>query len=321
MSNDSSQPDHDPAKIDPRAAQQSKESTETDLWDLDFDEPAGSTPAPWDGSSGLPARRTQESSVSSNKPSERETLAPLALQPETVKPKPEPYKPRERAERVTNETGEENFGESSQESKEATDLDALETQTPEVGTSSTKKPALPPSGAFTNIEKISIFILFAALALGATLAVIYFSNEVPTRPVIAEEVDYPVKGQMIEIKSATTYWREPVTTGENADVVKRGTSLIPVLKLTLHSKPCAIRILFRSEDGTVIGDAITRTVSGDTELTIPATAGFDDIGMHAAYRTGGSDPWLVQILEGPDRAASREKFKTVLETEISSDMR
>jgi hypothetical protein len=43
--------------------------------------------------------------------------------------------------------------------------------------------------------------------------------------------------------------------------------------------------------------------------------------MHAAYRTGGSDPWIVEILEGPDRAAAREKFKKVLETEISSDMR
>jgi len=189
------------------------------------------------------------------------------------------------------------------------------------GSGSSTKPALPPNASFTKIEKISISVLFAALVLGATLAVIHFSNEVPTKPAIAEEIDFPVNGQLIEIKSATTYWREPITTGEDADVVRRGTKLIPVLKLSLHGKPCAIRIFFRNEDGTVIGDALTRMVSGDTELTIPATAGFDDIGMHAAYRTGGSDPWVVQILEGPDRAASREKFKTVLETEVSSDMR
>jgi hypothetical protein len=253
----------------------------------------------------------------------------LAPQAETEKPKPGPYKPRERTERtsqqIANESVTENLDEMLRESGERPDPDTLETEAPEENSqqskSSSTKPALPATSSFTNIEKISISILFAALALGATLAVIYFSNEVPTRPLIAKKIDYPVDGQMIKIKTATTYWREPITTGENADVVRRDTKLIPVLKLSLHSKPCAIRIFFRNEDGTVIGDTITLMVSGDTELTIPATAGFDDIGMHAAYRTGGSDPWVVEILEGPGRAAPREKFKTVLKTEISSDMR
>jgi hypothetical protein len=330
MSNDSSQPDHDPAKIDPKAAKQSKESTEMDLWDLDFDESADPAQPSPGGSSGLPARRTSESSVSSTKPTERPVSEPLAPQAESVKSNPGPYKPREKAEpksqHVTNEAAAaESSGEIQRESGEMLDSGARERDNSEdktgEGAGSSTKQALPPTASFTKIEKISISVLFAALALGATLAVIHFSNEVPTRPLIAEEIDFPVNGQLIEIKAAATYWREPVTTGENADVVRRDTKLIPVLKLSLHSKPCAIRIFFRNEDGTVIGDAITRIVNGDTELTIPATAGFDDIGMHAAYRTGGSQPWVVQILEGPDRAASREKFKTVLETEISSDMR
>ena len=103
--------------------------------------------------------------------------------------------------------------------------------------------------------------------------------------------------------------------------MRRGTAFIPVLRLSLHSEPCAIRIFFRDQDGVVVGDAINRLVSGDQDIEIPATAGFDDIGMHAAYRTGEQLPWTVHILEGPSRSADRKDFRKILETQVSTDVR
>jgi hypothetical protein len=183
------------------------------------------------------------------------------------------------------------------------------------------KALLPGITSLSMVEKVAMSFLFAALALGATLAIIHFTNQVPTQPLIAEKIDYPIQGKLVEIKAASTYWRAPVTTGENADIVRRGTKLIPVLKLNLSSKSSAIRVFFRNEDGLVIGDGITRNVSGETEVSIAATAGFDDVGMHTAYRTGDSRPWVVQVFEGPDEAAPREEFSMILETEISTTLR
>lgn len=138
---------------------------------------------------------------------------------------------------------------------------------------------------------------------------------------MAEEIDFPVAGNRLTITAAETYWREPKG-GENADVVRRGTKLIPVLDISVEGKKsAAIRIFFRNDQGEVIGDSITRDISGKTTLSIPATAGFDDIGMHAAYRTSESPSWIVQVYESPNANASREQFKKVLETEISTDRR
>ena len=93
-----------------------------------------------------------------------------------------------------------------------------------------------------------------------------------------------------------------------------------MLKISAEAKSAAIRVLFRNEDGSVIGDPINRTIKGKSEFRIPATAGFDDIGMHAAYRTGESLPWIIQILEASESGLSIDKFKLVLETEISTDI-
>lgn len=183
------------------------------------------------------------------------------------------------------------------------------------------KTVLTGISSLNKIEKIAISALVIALALGAILSVIHFSKTIPTRPLIAEKIIYPVKGEIVEIKAASTYWRAPVTTEENADVVRRDTKLIPVLNLNISSKTGAIRVFFRNEDGLVIGDGISRAVSGEEQVSITATAGFDDVGMHTAYRTGDSRRWVAQIFEGPDATAPREKFRMILETEISTTLR
>lgn len=175
--------------------------------------------------------------------------------------------------------------------------------------------------AFSKVEKISLITLVAVLLITGILCIIHFSNRVPTKPTIAEKIDFPVVGDRVVISATETYWREPES-GENADIVRRGTKLIPEIILSIEGKkPAAIRIFFRNDQGEVIGDGITREISGKAKLKIPATAGFEDIGMHAAYRTGESPTWIVQIYEGPSTNASRNQFKKVLETEISTGLR
>lgn len=170
-------------------------------------------------------------------------------------------------------------------------------------------------------EKIAIAALIAILALATTLFILHFSNEIPTKSVLREELALPIEGKFVKVTALETFWREPVLTGQAPEVVRRGTSLIPVVMLQLEAGTAAIRVLFRDGEGTVIGDPINRTIKGKTELRIPATAGFDDIGMHAAYRTGGSLPWTVHILEAKESGLSGDQFHQVLQTEISPDIR
>ena len=173
----------------------------------------------------------------------------------------------------------------------------------------------------SKIEKISILLLCFVLLLGGALTLIDFSSRVPTRPLIAEKIDFPVSGKIVTITAASTYWRKPNTSGDNTDVVRRNTQLIPVVKLSLSSKRGVIRVFFRNEEGLLVGDVITRSIAGDSEITVMATAGFEDLGMHTAYRTGNSKRWLAQVFEASSATASREDFNMVTEMEIDTQIR
>jgi hypothetical protein len=318
MSNDPSRPT-DPEKIIGKNSKQAHEATEIDLWDLDSIDSDLVKPVPSRPSepSGLPARRkTGSSTFQSRKPTERHLNTPAmeaiksmeqlaAKSEEKPAPAPEPeatLEPPKEDSQTSEETG---------EAKQNPDVTDMATVSPGM---------LPTIATFSKVEKIAVSCLFAVLALGATLTLIHFSNRVPTRPLVAKKIDYPVVGEIVEIKAASTYWRTPVTTGENTDVVRRGTQLIPVVKLSL-SGTGVIRVFFRNEHDILIGDGITRSVKGDTEITVAATAGFEDVGMHTAYRTSDSLPWVVQVFEAPTATAPREKFRKVLETEISTMIR
>jgi hypothetical protein len=283
------------------------EVAESDLWDLDSDgiSPDSKVVQEREKPESTPPRRNVESNILSKKTIERTINLPVVTPTkespswdadEKVAEKPEPGAPAE-----------ETPAENEREPSSKPDAVAIGVQAFFAST--------------TKTEKIAVSALFAALALAATFILIHFSSRVPTYSDRAGEIDFPVRGKLIEISSATTYWRKPVTSGENPDVVRRGTALIPVVKLTLHAKSSAIRVFFRNEEDLVIGDGISRNVSGDAQLIIPATAGFDDPGMHAAYRTGENEPWIVQVFESPSRDADGKDLRKVLETQISTDIR
>jgi len=322
MSKDPARPNPDDPKPDNIVSKKANEVTELDLWDMDFDlEPA---PSPSENAprphGQLPAQRKSASKIRTRKPSDAKSKS-AEVSELAEPPSPEAAEPQENE--IPGETHDDVFAdfpdlEETQpvEDTEETEDDTEETE--DVTEEPKPEPIISSIGSWTKIEKIAITALCAALAFGAILTLIHFSNRVPTRPLVAKEVDFPVSGEIVEITAAETYWREPVTTGDNADVVRRDTKLIPVLKLNLSAKSGVIRVFFRNGEGLVVGDGITRAVKGAAEVAVAATAGFEDVGMHTAYRTGDGKRWIVQVFEGPSATAPREKFRKVLETEIST---
>lgn len=305
MSNDSQKPENQPSGKSTPPSKPPQKDTETDLWDLEDDKDI-SSPRPRQPS--IPSRRSSESPIRSKKPVERDSEATVAAE-KTVKEAPSPAILED--EEKDAETTEEQPPSDSPAEKGA----SSETSSPE---GSLLKEFL---NSLTKIEKIGISVLVAILALTATLSIIHFSNRVPLKPLIAEDLDLPIEGKVIKVTSVATFWREPITEGEDRDVVRRGVKLIPVIRMGIEGKSGAIRVLFRNENGAVVGDNISRPVTKKASLEISATDGFNDIGMHAAYRTGESDRWVVQVLEGPTVNAPMDNFRIVFETEVSTDMR
>lgn len=174
---------------------------------------------------------------------------------------------------------------------------------------------------FSRLEWIGLGVL-AALLFGAG-AVFFFGSirGLPSETNKAQSNDFPIEGRHFVVKSSINYWREPVSDGPGADTVRRGTKLLPELQAVVSGGPAAIRVLFRDGDREVVGDVITREVQGQEIMKFPATAGFDDIGMHAAYRTGGSKPWTIEVYEAASVNSPGRDFRKLFEMTITTDRR
>lgn len=192
-----------------------------------------------------------------------------------------------------------------------------------VPNTSSKKEAAPPavSKSLSPLEKIGLIAFIVLLLGGGVFFMIHSINKLPEKKAGLTERDFPRKGKLIEALKVTTYWRPPITTGPNADTFRRGTELLPVLEIETSSGPAALRIFFKNEAGTLVGDGITRPVNGKSQLTLVATAGFEDLGMHAAYRAGNAEKWTIEVLEGPSINAPGSEFKPLFELPISTERR
>jgi len=135
----------------------------------------------------------------------------------------------------------------------------------------------------------------------------------------AHHITFPVRGTHVTVSSVVTYWREPLKAGRGVEAVRRGVVLIPVAEITLQGGPGAIRTVFLNENGLAVGDPITRQIDGATTLSLPATDGFEDISMHAAYLTGQTKSWTLRIFEAPSVDAHGKDFKKLLDLPVSSD--
>lgn len=184
-----------------------------------------------------------------------------------------------------------------------------------------KPLSLRPHLKLSPLETIGLACLALALLVGGVWAYRHTLNRIGHTDASHGKVEYPVKGSHVTVTGVVSYWRAPITTGDKPEIVRRGVVLIPVVEITLSGGPGAVRILFNSEHGKKAGDPITRTINGATTLVIPATDGFEDISMHAAYRTESTNPWMVEIAEAPSENSPGSQFKTLLKAPISPEKR
>ena len=181
--------------------------------------------------------------------------------------------------------------------------------------------SLRPKLNLTKIEFAGLAALLVLILIGG--GIFYFNtiSRLPTGIQRAEAGDFPIKGHSTNVISAVTFWRVPVTSGANADTVRRDALLIPVVELAFSGGPSAIRIFFRNSDGQLVGDAVSHKVTGGAPIQFAATDGFNDPGMHAAYRTGQSKPWTVQVDEAPAADSPSSDYKKLFEMNVSTDRR
>jgi len=181
--------------------------------------------------------------------------------------------------------------------------------------------SLRPQMGLSVVERIGMIILAILLVSGAVATLIFSITRLPVEATRTKTNDFPIKGTLIEVGSAVSYWRAPITDGASPEIVRRGTKLLPVLELNIREGSGAIRVLFRDEERTVVGDAVTQPVRGAGTVIIAATAGFDNVGMHAAYRTGESKPWTIEIFEAPSETTPGADFKKLFDMNLSTDLR
>lgn len=181
--------------------------------------------------------------------------------------------------------------------------------------------SLRPHLNLTKAERIGLATLAGLLVISATVISTYTLSRLPTESVRVKANDFPLKGQLVTILSADSYWRAPVMEGKNMETVRRGTQLVPVVEMTSRGGPAAIRVFFRNSNRELVGDAVNRSVQSGTTLQVVATAGFEDIGMHAAYRTGQSKPWTIEVYEAPAENSPGKEFKKLFEMNISTNRR
>lgn len=171
------------------------------------------------------------------------------------------------------------------------------------------------------VERIGMMALIALLLVGGGVLMVITFGRLPTEPKRVEASNFPIAGKLVAIRSADSYWRAPASDGTGSEIARRGTVLVPVVNLKVSGGPAAVRVIFRDSDGKVVGDVLTRAVNADSSLEVAATAGFEEVGMHAAYRTGQSKPWTVQLYEADSPSAPSQDFKKVFEMRISTARR
>ncbi|MGD7651909.1 MAG: hypothetical protein ACQCXQ_01755, partial [Verrucomicrobiales bacterium] len=176
---------------------------------------------------------------------------------------------------------------------------------------------LKPKVSLSHVEKIGLIVLAVVLLVGGAGGLLVSLNRLPKETNKVSRNDFPIKGMHLSVDSAVSYWRAPTLD----DACQIGTELLPVLEVTMGEGKGAIRVQFRNEDREIIGDVRILRVSKSGLMSIPATAGFEDLGMHAAYRTGESDPWTILVSEGPDVGAESSEFTKLFEMSISTDRR
>jgi hypothetical protein len=310
-----------------------KESVETNLWNLESDSPslrANVIPTPRSIQQSAPPPEKQDPYASLVPPAETHDFSSPAEQPDTPAADARPGRPQPMKQLV----------ETPPLLDDLEDLDDFE----DLATSTLPPTATPaPSEAvptpvtdpiptsvhssnrrksmFSRPEVVGISVVGLLLALCAAYFLFNAFRDLPRIVDPHEMPDFPIKGQYVTLTAADSYWRLPVTTGPNPDVVQRGTRLIPVIEVVARSENATMRVQFRNSEGTPVGDPVTVPIRGNPIINIPSTSGFEDINIHNAYSIGMVEPWSVEILEAPASSTSGGAFRVLASFPISTARR
>jgi hypothetical protein len=178
--------------------------------------------------------------------------------------------------------------------------------------------ALWASLKLSRLEKIGLISLFGLLLAAAAVWATISLKGLPATIEKAKLKDFPIIGKHLQITSAETFWRVPIADGKGRDFFRRGTVLLPVVKLSIGKQASGVRLIFRNSEGDLVGDVVTRAVDAGQTVEISATAGFDDMGMHAAYQTCSEKPWTIEVYEAATANAAASDFKKLFELNIST---
>ena len=185
----------------------------------------------------------------------------------------------------------------------------------------------PPSFFPNYSRKDLIWMSALALAIAAVIIIasgLFFSN-VNTK--LADDTDFPVRGENILIKNIETYWRKA---DREKDIgIQLNAKFVPAAEVTLKSSEDGVlRFFFENPEGELVGDPVTRTFSGasfrDTgEKTtyIHATGGFEDLGDYNDYLTEKVDFWHLIVMEGAGLDSNSSSYKEIIRMRLSPKRR
>jgi hypothetical protein len=180
-------------------------------------------------------------------------------------------------------------------------------------------------------EVLGLATFAFTLLLAAIWVLTRFFSAFEFKSEFAKGPDFPIKGELLALTAADTYWREPVRAGEARDFARREVRLIPVLEITLDpaaSSAGALLVIFRNSEGQPVGDSIRRSfaggrfdVSGNASIAFPATDGFLSEGDFNAYRSGKGDYWTAEVFEGPSVDSQADQFKPLAPIPVRPKLR
>ncbi len=190
-----------------------------------------------------------------------------------------------------------------------------------------KKPLAEPDPSawkqslrISTLEGVGLSLMVLILLASSVIFVVAGINRLPKIEEPAVAADFPMNGKSITIQSVDTFWRKPISTGENADTFRRGSVLLPVMEISCSKGSAALRIIFRDSEGTAMGDTKVINLRKEQKVQVVGTAGFEEIGLFTSYRAGNEKPWTIEVYEASSIDGSGN-FVSLFKTNISINQR
>ncbi|MFT5633034.1 MAG: hypothetical protein ACI9SQ_000744 [Rubritalea sp.] len=170
----------------------------------------------------------------------------------------------------------------------------------------------------TSVEKIATLACYLAILGVFSYLIIYASEQHNFDTTKGYQSNTPVKGDYANVEKIETWWSKPV--GNNA---KFGILFVPSATITLDSSSGSgvIRSVFYSYEEGLLGklrpkgDPFTHEFvngkfleSGNNQITIHGTDGFEKLSSFLFYRSQDENRWTVEVREAPSTQTEVNSF-------------